>query len=217
MVHALVAVVVALVDGVHADVARTTVGTRLSALADGHGCGPGVSQGGAAAAVGHGVAQVVEMSVGYPRQALEAPVPEHLVLPPHQRPRRRPWHLPQRRVHFRQQLDVLTPVTPLERHCRRLPTTILHFPRLPLPLPVIPKPHQRPPYEPTCRPPVRQLEVHLPAPLHESPDLFQRLQPFRLHRHDHPPFLPHPPSSGSSLLGFHLLLQAHVSLENSSP
>lgn len=37
--------------------------------------------------------------------------------------------------------------------------------------------------------------AHLPTPLHKSSNLFQRLQPFRLHRHDHPPF----PTSGSCL------------------
>ena len=57
------------------------------------------------------------------------------------------------------------------------------------------------------------LEVYCLVALNKDADLLQRLKPFRLQCHDHPPIFPDLQTSGSSLVGFLTSPQAHFSLD----
>ena len=241
VVEALGAVTVALVDGVHTQEARAAVGIGLAPLADGHLGGPGLGEGGAPALVGLGLTQVVEMAVGQTRQTLEALLAENLELPTHDRSCGRPRHLPQGGIDLCQEPNVRDRVAALEGLGRRPPPSILYPPGVPmladqpgqlrprqprhlgqigphrapvrLAQAVVAELNQRPPYEPISRWAVHQLEVHRLVAAHKRSNLFQALKPFRRQCHDHPPIFPDSQTSGSSLVGFHSLLQAHFSLD----
>ena len=98
VVHALFAGAVPLVHRVDTQEARPTLRPGLAALADRNRSGPCLRERGAAAPVGRGVAQVVELAVrdaGQTREALVAVLLEH---PPHHRARGVPAQLAQRLV-----------------------------------------------------------------------------------------------------------------------
>ena len=148
------------------------------------------------------------MTVRQPRQALESRVAEHRILAPHQRPRRRPRHLTQRRVHRRQLPDVGPRVAPLEGARRSATAPVLNAPGLPVlayqpgqlrprqprhlrqvapdqPLvrlaePLVVQPHQRPAHELVDGLPVGPREVHRLAALDEGTHLVQGPDPFGL-------------------------------------
>ena len=88
------AVAVALVDGVDADVAGQALRIGCLAQGDVDGGRPRPGPHGALGAVGRRAAQVVAVSVGERRQALEADVPEHLKLAAQDLARGQPRHLP---------------------------------------------------------------------------------------------------------------------------
>ena len=129
-VDALVAVEVALVDGVHAHEAGPAAGARWPPLADGHPSRPGPVQHGALARVGRGLAQVVEVADGDARQTREATVAVHLELATHHLARGRPGHLAERRVHLRQRANVGHRVAAFEGPPRRAAAPVHDLARL---------------------------------------------------------------------------------------
>ena len=250
VVHALRPVEVANVDEVHA----WTVSTRRN---PGRPCGSGRRRlpiadrtgrvglkGRARRPVRAGLAQVVQVAVGQPRQPLEAPVAEHPGHAPQHLPRGRPGHPTQGAVNRRQQADVRVRVLAPERLRRRPAPAVLNLPgpavapdhpghlrprqprRLPdvrpqqafrgPPLPVVPEPHLRAPDEVVGRRPVRQLDVQRLAALNEGTNLLQSPYPLGLKCHDHPPMIPNPDPSGSLPAGNPAAVQAHTSLDQQS-
>ena len=208
VVDALGPVLVALVHGIDAHIAGLAVRSGLAPLPDGVVCRLGLGHHGAPAPIRHRPAQVVEVTVRQPRQALEPLIAEHLVLAPHQRPRGRPRHLAHRRVHRRQQPNVGPRVAPLEGARRGATAPVLDAPGLTMltdqpgqlrprqsrhlrqvapdqPLvrlaePRVVQSHQRPAHELVDRLPVGPCEVHRPAALDEGAHLVQRPDPFGL-------------------------------------
>ena len=192
-----------------------------------------------------GLAQVVQVAVGQPRQPLEAPVAEHLEHAPQHLARGRPRHPPQGAVNRRQQADVRVRVLAPERLRRRPAPAVLDLPgpavppdqprhlrprqprRLPdvspqqalrgPPLAVVPEPHQRAPDEGVGRLTVRQLDVQRLAALNEGTNLLQSPYPLGLKCHDHPPMIPNPDPSGSLPAGNPPPVQAHTSLDKALP
>ena len=188
-----------------------------------------------------GLAQVVQVAVGQPRQPLEAPVAEHLEHAPQHLARGRPRHPPQGAVNRRQQADVSVRALAPERLRRRPAPAVLNLPgpavpadqtgdlsprqpgRLPdvrpqqalrgPPFAVVAETHQRAPDEGVGRLTVRQLDVQRLAALNEGPNLLQSPYPLGLKCHDHPPMIPNPDPSGSLPAGNPAPVQAHTSLD----
>ena len=77
--------------------------------------------------------------------------------------------------------------------------------------------HQHTPHEGVPGRPARPGEVQSIAAFHEGANLLQALQPLGGHCHDHPPMIPDRPPSGSFLVGIAFPLQAHFSLDKTSP
>ena len=122
----------ALVHRVHSQKARLTGGMRLPALPNAHLRPSRLRHRQTAARVRHALAEMVQMTVGKPRQTLEPRIAQHLVLTLHHAPRNRSAHAAQGLVHLRQQTDVRLRVPPGERTLG-IPPTILDVPRGPAP------------------------------------------------------------------------------------
>ena len=234
VVDALDPVAVALVDGVHAQVAGPAAGIRPPTLADVHRRRPGVLDGRPTRAVGLRPPQVAQVGRGQPRQALEARVAEHLVLAAHHLARRGTAELAADPVGLGQQADVRRRVDALERPAAVRGAAVLHPPGRPVLADrtghlgtrqtrrlaqepahrslaraaqgVVVEAHQRPAHEPVGLVPVQWPEVHFPVAVEKAPDLLHRAEPFGLQRHDHPPN-DRPNRT----------LQAHVALETRYP
>ena len=98
VVDTLGAVLIALVDGIDAHIAGLAARLGLAPVPDGAVCRLGLGHYRAPALICRRPAQIVQVTVRQSRQTLETDIAEHLVLAPHQRPRRRPRHLAHRRV-----------------------------------------------------------------------------------------------------------------------
>ena len=208
VVDALGPVLVALVHGIDAHIAGLAVRLGLAPVPDGAVCRLGLGHHRAPAPIRHRPAQIVQVTVRQPRQTLESLIAEHRILTPHQRPRRRPRHLAQRRVHRRQLPDVSPRVAPLEGARRSATAPVLDAPGLPVlanqpgqlrprqprhlrqvapdqPLvglaqSLIAQPHQRAAHKLVDGLPVGPREVHRLAALDEGSHLVRGPDPFGL-------------------------------------
>ena len=70
MIEPLTPVLIALVDGVHPDIARLAVGLRLASLTDGSGAGSGFFKLATRPLISTGMSQVVQVRYGDTGQAL---------------------------------------------------------------------------------------------------------------------------------------------------
>src|SRR5699024_7117276 len=74
VISALDAVEIALVNRVHAQIARLTIGFGTAALGDGDACGPGLVDPAPPTLIARAVTQVVELAIGDPGQTLVTPI-----------------------------------------------------------------------------------------------------------------------------------------------
>ena len=244
-IHALGAVAVALVDGVDSQEAGQAVRLRRPPDAHRHRRRLGPCDHRAPRPVGAGTPQVVDVARRDPGEALEARVPEDMVLAVQHGPRRQAGHLAEVRVHPGQQAHVgrrvdtrerpaLVPVPAVDhpgrlavladqlrelgaRVARGLGQVALHQRLRGLVQGAVAESRQRPRHEVVRADPIRGLELHRLVRLDEGGDLLDCPNAFGLKCHDHLPMIPDTPTSGSLCVGIALRVQAHVALDKAFP